>query len=103
MTYTGGIAGEIPNGAGGGSAIPGTDISVQTSGLYPEYTVPTPGQEITGDITINTTGTHGEDHSLINAKLDAINEKLDHLLAHAHQPYEGTLTLNPPPKVTEGQ
>ena len=101
MTYTGGIAGEIPNGTGGGSAIPGTDISVQTSGLYPE-TVPTPGQEITGDITINTTGTYGEDHSLINAKLDAINEKLDHLLAHAHQPYEGTLILNPPPKVPEG-
>ena len=70
----------------------------------PNVTVPTPGEpEFTGDITINTTGTHGEDHSLINAKLDAINEKLDHLLAHAHQPYEGTLTLNPPPKVTEGQ
>jgi len=102
MTYTGGIAGEIPNGSGGGSAIPGTDISFQTSGLNQEY-ITTPGQEITGDITINTTGTHGEDHSLINAKLDAINEKLDHLLAHAHQPYEGTLTLNPPPKVTEGQ
>ncbi len=102
MTYTGGIAGEIPNGSGGGSAIPGTDISFQTSGLNPEY-VNTPGQEITGDITIKTTGTGCCDNTEVLAKLDEISAKLEHLLEHAHQPYEGKVTLNPPPKVPAGK
>ena len=35
--------------------------------------------------------------------LDAIDAKLDHLLEHAHQPYEGSITLNAPPKVPSGK
>ena len=70
----------------------------------PNVTVPTPGEpEFSGDITINTTGTGYHDHSEIFARLDAIEAKLDHLLEHAHQPYEGSITLNAPPKVPSGK
>ena len=70
----------------------------------PNVAVPTPGQpEFSGDITINTTGTGYHDHSEIFARLDAIEAKLDHLLEHAHQPYEGSITLNAPPKVPSGK
>ena len=83
-------------------AVPGKNIV--DGAEVPNVTVPTPGQpEITGDITINTTGTGFHDHTEIFARLDAIDAKLDHLLEHAHQPYEGSITLNPPPKVPSGK
>tara|TARA_B100000214_G_scaffold38426_1_gene24148 strand:- start:2687 stop:2908 length:222 start_codon:yes stop_codon:yes gene_type:complete len=39
----------------------------------------------------------------IEEKLDEINAKLDHLLEHAHQPYTGTIHLDPPAKVSSGK
>ena len=68
------------------------------------WSVNTPGEpELSGDITINTTDTPFHDHSEIFARLDAIDAKLDHILEHSHQPYEGSITLNPPPKVPSGK
>ena len=96
MTYSGGIDGTIPNGTtfGSGSAIPGIDISDAGPGLYPETTT------VPGDITINT---DSHDHSEIQAKLDDINAKLDHVLEHLHQPLTGTVHLECPPKTPAGQ
>ena len=54
----------------------------------------------TGDITINT-GSH--DHDEIQAKLDEINAKLEHVLEHLHQPITGTVHLECPPKTPAGQ
>ena len=75
------------------SEIPGTDVSAYGySGLVPEVT--TPGE--TGNITINTTGTGTLYDSELDARLAAIEAKLDHLLEHAHQEYTVT------PKKNEG-
>ena len=114
MTYSGGIDGTIPNGTGGGSAIPGntigsgvpgTDVSDQGPGLIQENI--TINTEPTGDITFNVDPAAyvppHTDHGEILAKLDELNAKVDHLLEHMHQPLRGTVHLECPPKVPSGQ
>ncbi len=114
MTYSGGIDGTIPNGTGGGSAIPGntigsgvpgTDISDQGPGLIQENI--TINTEPTGDITFNVDPAAyvppHNDHGEILAKLDELNKKVDHVLEHLHQPLTGTVHLECPPKVPSGQ
>ena len=113
MTYSGGSDGTIPNGTGGGSAIPGntigsgvpgTDISDQGPGLIQENI--TINTEPTGDITFNVDPaayvTPHTDHGVILAKLDELNAKVDHLLEHMHQPLTGTLQIDCPPKTPAG-
>ena len=113
MTYSGGIDGTIPNGTGGGSAIPGntigagvpgTDISDQGPGLIQENI--TINTEPTGDITFNVDPAAyvppHTDHGVILAKLDELNAKVDHLLEHMHQPLTGTLQIDCPPKTPAG-
>ena len=114
MTYSGGIDGTIPNGTGGGSAIPGntigsgvpgTDISDQGPGLIQENI--TINTEPTGDVTFNVDPAAyvppHNDHGEILAKLDELNAKVDHLLEHMHQPLTGTLQIDCPPKTPAGQ
>ena len=113
MTYSGGIDGTIPNGTGGGSAIPGntigsgvpgTDVSDQGPGLIQENI--TINTEPTGDITFNVDPAAyvppHTDHGEILAKLDELNAKVDHLLEHMHQPMTGTLQIDCPPKTPAG-
>tara|TARA_B100001996_G_scaffold22175_1_gene17631 strand:- start:4524 stop:4892 length:369 start_codon:yes stop_codon:yes gene_type:complete len=119
-TYSGSIAGGMPNdpnqNIGSGSAIPGntigTDVSDQSPGLIQEdITINT---QPTGDITftIDPAGyvppadlppaSHAP-HPEILAKLDELNQKVDHILEHLHQPLTGTVHLECPPKVPSGQ
>ncbi len=118
MTYSGAIAGGMPNdpnqniGSGSaipgntiGSGVPGTDVSDQGPGLIPEETIATNAAAAAANtFTVDPAAyvPPHSDHGEILAKLDELNAKVDHLLEHMHQPMTSTLQIDCPPKTPAG-
>mgnify|MGYP000216927009 CR=1 FL=1 len=111
MTYSGAIAGGMPNdpnqNIGSGSAIPGIEVTTSPGLLNEDITINTTSTEPnitftpdpTGDVNFTVdpaafVSPAGTDPEVLRL-LGEVNTKLDHLLEHAHAHLHGTIHIAP--------